>query len=193
MLREMSLVCIIQYMIAIQYKIGPALRKLRENLGLSQVDTAKRAGIGRSTLLHLENGSGDVRLSKLTAVAKILGVEIEPVSEPSVLSQRKQARFQNAFRMQALQSAHRRIALDLLQGDPSIGEAIIEARAMVELWERDKTCSPFYIQRWKDVLQGSAVEIGKALSQLDEKWELALFQNTPFGSLIARKSELRTA
>ena len=176
----------------IRYKIGLTLKELREKKGLSQVDLAKAAGIGRSTLVHLENGA-DVRLSKVTAVARTLGVEIEPVSEPSVIARRKQARFQNAFRMQALQSAHRRIALDLLRDDPSMAEAIIEARRMVEIWERDKTCSPFYIKRWKEVLRGPARAVGKALSQLDEKWEFALFQNTPFGSLIARKSELRTA
>ena len=175
-----------------RYKLGLALKRLREQKGLSQVDMAKAAGIGRSTLVHLENGA-DVRLSMVTAVARVLGVEIEPVVEPSVMFQRKQARLQNAFRMQALQSAHRRIALDLMQGDPSMAEAIIEARRMVEIWERDKTCSPFYIKSWKAVLRGSAREVGKALSRLDEKWELALLQNTPFGSLIAGRSELISA
>ena len=179
-------------MIEKRYNLGLTLKGLREKKGLSQVDMAKAAGIGRSTLIHLENGD-DVRLSMVTAVARVLGVEIEPVAEPSVMFQRKQARLQNAFRMQALQSAHRRIALDLMQGDPSMAEAIIEARRMVEIWERDKTCSPFYIKSWKAVLRGSAREVGKALSRLDEKWELALLQNTPFGSLIAGRSELRSA
>ena len=174
------------------YKIGFALKALREERKLSQVDLAKIAGIGRSTLVHIESGL-DVRLSKVTAVAKILGVEIEPVAEPNAIAQRKHARFQNAFRMQTLQSAHRRIALDLLQDDPAMAGAMIEARKMVDIWERDKTCSPFYIKRWKAVLRGSAREVGKALSRLDKKWELALLQNTPFGSLIAKKSELRTA
>ena len=173
-------------MIQNAHKIGLALKKLRIDKGLAQVDVARRAGIGRSTLVHLESGA-DVRMSKVLAVAKILGVEIEPVSEPGIIARRKQARFQNAFRVQALQSAHRRIALDLLQGAPSMAKAIIEARRMVDVWERNETCSPFYIKRWKEVLRGSAREVGKALSQLDPKWELALFQNTPFGSLIARK------
>ena len=175
-----------------RYKLGLTLKALREKKGLSQVDMARTAGIGRSTLVHLENGA-DVRLSKVTAVARVLGVEIEPVAEPSLMFQRKEARLQNAFRMQALQSAHRRIALDLMQGDPAMAKAMIEARRMVEIWERDKTCSPFYIKSWKAVLRGSAREVGKALSRLDEKWELALLQNTPFGALIAGSSELGTA
>jgi transcriptional regulator with XRE-family HTH domain len=175
-----------------RYTLGVTLKALREKKGLSQVDMARIAGIGRSTLVHLENGA-DVRLSKLTAVARVLGVEIEPVAEPGVMFLRKQARLQNAFRMQALQSAHRRIALDLIQGDPAMARAMIEARRMVGIWERDKTCSPFYIKSWKAVLRGSAREVGKALSRLDEKWELALLQNTPFGSLIARRSESGTA
>ena len=176
----------------IQYKIGISLKALREAKGLSQVAVAKQAGIGRSTLVHLENGA-DVRLSRVSAVARVLGVEIETVSEPGILLQRKQARFQNTFRMLSLQSAHRRIALDLLQGEPSMVEAIAEARKMLEIWERDKTCSPFYIKRWKEVLRGSARKVGKALSQLDEEWEFALFQNTPFGSLIAGKSGPKAA
>lgn len=184
--------CIIRYMSDILYKIGVSLKTLREAKGLSQVNVAKQARIGRSTLIHLENGS-DVRLSKVSAVARILGVEIDAVAEPNSLLQRKQARLQNAFRMLSLQSAHRRIALDLLQGEPSMAGAIAEARKMLEIWERDKTCSPFYIERWKEVLHGPAHKIGKALSELDEKWEFALFQNTPFGSLIASKSGSKTA
>ena len=63
-----------------RYKLGLTLKALREKRGLSQEDMARTAGIGRSTLVHLENGA-DVRLSKVTAVARVLGVEIEPVAE----------------------------------------------------------------------------------------------------------------
>ena len=179
-------------MIHIAHNIGLLLKEIREKKGLSQESVAKAAGVGRSTLVHLENGA-DVRLSKLIAIAKILEVAIEPVSEPNVLAQRRQARLQNAFRMQSLQSAHRRIALDLLQEEPSIAKALADARQMVELWEQKQTCSSFYIETWKRVLSGSLREVGAALSQLDESWEPALLQNTPFGSLIAKNNELRTA
>lgn len=86
--------------------------------------------------------------------------------------------------MEALQGAHFRIALDLVLGERSAVKGLEEARNMVSLWERERVCSPFYIDTWKRVLRGSPQEVGKALSRLDERWARALLQNTPFGSLI---------
>lgn len=174
-------------MIHNRYELGAALRKLRKNKGLSQEAVAKAAGIGRSTLVHLENGA-DARLSKIAAVARFLGADIEAVAESSDLAARRQARLQQAIRVQSLQQAHLRIALDLMVGKPATIKALKGAREMVELWERKRVCSPFYIDAWKRVLKGTAQEVGKALSRIDEKWAPALLQNTPFGPLVRQRS-----
>ncbi|MGQ0750196.1 MAG: helix-turn-helix transcriptional regulator [Betaproteobacteria bacterium] len=166
---------------------GGSLRKLREKQGLSQEAVAKAAGIGRSTLVHLEGGA-DARLSRIQAVAKVLGADIEPVAERSELLERRQARLQQALRAQFLQNAHLRIAARLLSEDPSEIEALEDARRMVSLWERERVCSPFYIEAWKKLLSGPPKKVGKGLAQIDEKWEPALLQNTPFGSRVRQQA-----
>lgn len=159
------------------------MRKLREQRGLSQEAVARAAGIGRSTLVHLEAGA-DARLSRIAAVAKALGADIEAVAESRNIAQRRQARLEQSARMQALQCDHLRIALNLLLGEPSTVKELAAARKMVDLWQRERVCSPFYIDMWKRVLKGAPREVGKALFRIDEKWRPALLQNTPFGSLI---------
>ena len=170
-----------------RYSIGASLRALREKTGLSQETVAKAAGIGRSTLVHLEGGA-DARLSKIAAVAKTLGADIEVVAEPKDFVERKQARLRQTVRIQSLQKAHLRIALDLMLGEPTTIKALRDARKMVDLWERDRVCSPFYIKSWKKILGGVPREVGKALSCIDQDWEPALLQNTPFGSLIKQRA-----
>ena len=79
-----------------------------------------------------------------------------------------------------------RISLDLLREEPAVVAALEDARSMVELWARDKTCSPFYIDSWRRLLSGSAREVGAALTYMDKKWGPALLQNSPFGGLLNR-------
>ncbi len=164
---------------------GTAFRVLREKKGLSQDAVAKAAGIGRSTLVHLENGA-DVRLSKIAAVAKALDAGIETNAEPKEIVERRQARLELSLRLLTLHNAHLRIALDLLLDEPATVAALDQARAMVELWARDKVCSAFYIDSWRNLLTGSAQEVGTALARMDKNWESALMQNSPFGALLSR-------
>ena len=164
-------------------EFGGSIRELREKQGLSQAALAKAAGIGRSTLVHLESGE-DVRLSKISAVAKALGANVEAVAETRELAERRQIRLQQTIRVQSLQKAHLRIALSLCLGEPAAIRALGDARKMVKLWERERVCSPFYIDTWKQLLDGGPRNVGRALSRIDAKWEPALLQNSPFGSLI---------
>jgi transcriptional regulator with XRE-family HTH domain len=163
--------------------LGDSFRVLREQKGLSQEAVAKAAGIGRSTLVHLENGA-DVRLSKIAAVAKALNTNIETASETKDFAERRHARLQLSLRTLTLQKTHLRIALDLILEEPTVVAALNEARGMVELWARDKVCSAFYIDTWRRLLSGSAREVGAALAGIDKKWESALLQNSPFGALL---------
>lgn len=167
--------------------LGASFKKLRENKGLSQESLAKTAGIGRSTLVHLEGGA-DVRLSRIAAVAKALGADVEAVAEPREFAERKFARLQQLLRMQSLQKTHLRIAVRLVLDEPAAIQALDEARKMVDLWEREKVCSAFYIDAWRKLLMGSPREAGAALSRIDEKWEAALLQNSPFAALIRQPS-----
>ena len=59
--------------------LGRVLKSLREDRGLSQVDLAKRAQVGRTYIVKLESGDKKNRsLDILKRLAKALGV---PVTE----------------------------------------------------------------------------------------------------------------
>jgi transcriptional regulator with XRE-family HTH domain len=167
----------------IHKELGDSFRVLREQKGWSQEAVAKAAGIGRSTLVHLENGA-DVRLSKIAAVARALNTHIETATESKDIAERRHARLQLSLRVLTLQKTHLRIALDLMLEEPTVVAALNEARSMVELWAREKVCSAFYIDTWRRLLSGSAWDVGTALVRMDKKWESALLQNSPFGALL---------
>ena len=53
------------------------IKNLRKKQGLTQVDFAKRAGIGLRFLRKLEEGKPTVRLDKVNQVLDFLGVHLE--------------------------------------------------------------------------------------------------------------------
>lgn len=57
--------------------INLQIKDLRKKLGLTQVDFAKRAGIGLRFFRELERGKTTVRLDKLNQVLDFLGVHLE--------------------------------------------------------------------------------------------------------------------
>lgn len=57
--------------------ISSRIKKLRKNNGLTQVEFAKRAGVGLRFLRELENGKMTVRLDKLMQVLDFLGYHLE--------------------------------------------------------------------------------------------------------------------
>jgi transcriptional regulator with XRE-family HTH domain len=166
------------------HNIGAKVRAFREAKGLSQHELAKAARIGRSTLVLLENGA-NARLQTIASVGKVLGFNVDPVSAISAPSPQREARLQQALRVKALQIAHLKIGFRLMSGESSAVAGLGKARSMVDLWARDRTCSPLYVEKWKEVLEGTPQEVGAALFRLDEDWESALLQNTPFGALLA--------
>ena len=58
------------------------LVQLRQKQGLTQGDLAKRAGVPRSTIAHMESGSGNPTLINLTAVAAALRMSLEELLSP---------------------------------------------------------------------------------------------------------------
>lgn len=57
--------------------INIQIKNLRKKLGLTQIDCAKRAGIGLRFLRELEQGKATVRLDKLNQVLDFLGMHLE--------------------------------------------------------------------------------------------------------------------
>ena len=56
--------------------LGHRIRRLRNSAGLTQVALAGAAGIGRVTLVRLERGEHTPRYKTLSAVARVLGVDV---------------------------------------------------------------------------------------------------------------------
>lgn len=60
-----------------QTSINIQIKDLRKKLGLTQVDFAKRAGVGLRFLRELEGGKTTIRLDKLNQVLDFLGFHLE--------------------------------------------------------------------------------------------------------------------
>lgn len=57
-------------------KVGQTIRRLREARHLSQVVLAKRAKVGRVTLVRIEQGTQDPTVTTLERLAKALRVRL---------------------------------------------------------------------------------------------------------------------
>lgn len=56
--------------------ISRQLKQARETKGLSQRELGARSGVPQSHISKIENGSVDLRLSSLVAIARALGLEL---------------------------------------------------------------------------------------------------------------------
>lgn len=165
--------------------LGRSLRDRRREAGLSQADVARAAGIGRSTLIHLEQASKDVRLGNLLAVAEAVGSAVGVQAESPDLAERRLLRLEEALKLARRREAHLRFAADLALGRREALQALEEARGMVGLWKRDRTCSEFYIAGWSKVLAGDHAQVAGAISDMDQRWLDAMLQNTPLARIVA--------
>lgn len=65
------------------------IKELRKKIGLTQVEFAKRVGVGLRFLRELEQGKTTVRMDKLTQVLDFLGYHLElKKNEPRLTTNR---------------------------------------------------------------------------------------------------------
>ena len=57
--------------------IGARLFELREERGWSQTETARKAGVSQTTIVHVETGQVRPRMATLRRLAKGLGITVE--------------------------------------------------------------------------------------------------------------------
>lgn len=63
-------------------EIGAALRSARQARGLTQGELARLAGIGRTSLSQLENGTiGEIGVRKILRVCAVLGLALQIMPE----------------------------------------------------------------------------------------------------------------
>ncbi|MBM3942763.1 MAG: helix-turn-helix transcriptional regulator [SAR202 cluster bacterium] len=69
-----------------QQRLGARVRELREASGITQATLAAAAGIGRVTLVRIENGEQSPRYETLVALARVLGCQMGELVTESTLS-----------------------------------------------------------------------------------------------------------
>jgi hypothetical protein len=92
---------------------------------------------------------------------------------------RKLARLERERKLEQQRNRHLRLAIKLANDEKAAAMMVAKARARVDLWRRNRSCSAFYIQRWSEILALPPRKIAKAMASLGE-WEDALFQNSPW-------------
>ena len=68
--------------------VGPAVRQLRRQRGLSQRELAEAAGVSKSTVTLLEADKGNTTLESLLKIADALEAEVVLTPAPSVILRR---------------------------------------------------------------------------------------------------------
>ena len=63
--------------ISLTVRLGRRLSQLREKRGLSQIQLADMAGVGRAHLSQIENGAVAARIDTLFAIAKALDLALD--------------------------------------------------------------------------------------------------------------------
>ena len=158
------------------------LRAARAQKGLSQAELAERSGASRVSIARFEAGADqDFRLGTLARLCEALGLELAAVVPGGqTASETALARAQEDWRRLDRRHRHALLATRLLSASASQAQTLVaEARANVERWERDRLCSPHYIDRWRRMLAGPVSRIARSLLRADD-WADALFQNSPW-------------
>ncbi len=60
---------------------GERIKELRRRAGLTQIDLARRAGVGLRFLRELEQGKKTVRVDKVNQVLALFGYHLEAVED----------------------------------------------------------------------------------------------------------------
>lgn len=157
---------------------GEFVHGQRLGKGMSQADLAEKAKVSRSLLSRLERGSADaVQTDTLDRLFQALGSQL-PFSGGQ-MDARRQARLEQERKVERNRSRHLRLAIDLAGDEGAAAGQVAKAKERVDLWRRNKSCSPQYIERWAEVLELPPRKLAKAMASFGE-WEEALFQNSPW-------------
>ena len=164
-------------MLAEQY--GKLIKDARVRKGLKQEELAKKARVSRAVLSRLEQGKPKAVQSD-TVDRLLAALEVSPqLGQSSGEVARKMARLEHELRRRDQREKHLRLAINLGNEESSAVAKIAKARRRVELWRSNQSCSPFYVERWSQLLALPPRKMAKEMSSLGE-WEDAMFQNSPW-------------
>jgi transcriptional regulator with XRE-family HTH domain len=158
---------------------GRLIKEARLRKGLKQEDLANKAEVSRAVLSRLEQAKAKAVQSD-TLDRLLAALELDPRIVPSSGDvRRKLARLEQELGRRQQRERHLRLAIDLAHGEAGAAAKVAKARRRVELWRSNRSCSPFYIDRWSRLLALPPRKLARAMASLGE-WEDALFQNSPW-------------
>jgi transcriptional regulator with XRE-family HTH domain len=164
-------------MLAEQY--AKLIREARLLKGMKQEELAIKAKVSRAILSRLEQGPAKAIQSD-TLDRLLAALDLSPqVDRSNAAVSRKILRLEQEIKRREQKERHLRLAISLSDNVSAAAAKMAKARQRVELWRSNRTCSPFYIDRWSRLLALSPRKLAKEMSSLGE-WEDAMFQNTPW-------------
>jgi transcriptional regulator with XRE-family HTH domain len=165
-------------MIAEQY--GKLIKEQRARRGLTQAALAEAAQVSRAVVSRLEQGKPQpVQTDTIERLLKALGVESQAIDRSARDAARRLARLEQQNRLVEQRNRHLRLAIELASDERAAPAKVARARERVALWRSQRSCSPFYINRWSRLLALPPRKMAEAMASLGE-WEDALFQNSPW-------------
>ncbi|MEP7181383.1 MAG: helix-turn-helix domain-containing protein [Betaproteobacteria bacterium] len=161
-------------------QLGNLVKDHRARKGLKQADLARSAHVSRSVVSRLEQGNASaVQTDILDRLFAVLEVSPSVADGASPNEARKQARLEQERKLERQRNRHLRLAIHLADDEEAAEILIAKARERVELWRRKASCSPYYVDRWSQLLDLPPRKMAKAMASLGD-WEDALFQNSPW-------------
>ena len=101
--------------------------------------------------------------------------------------EQEQARRDKQDHDEALESFHGYVYAQL--NSPRRDEILQRAAQRIQLWQRDKLCSSYYIRFWSSVVKAGDSETFKAkVLGASKRRSAAMMQNTPFSFLMRERS-----
>jgi transcriptional regulator with XRE-family HTH domain len=165
-------------MLAAQF--GRLIKAQRAHKGLRQSDVARSANVSRSVLSRLERSKPlPVQTDVLDRLLEALEIKPRVSDDAAPDAARMQARLEQQAKLEQQRSRHLRLAVDLAVDEQFAAGMIDEARDRVALWRSKRSCSPYYIERWSEILALPPRGVAQAMASLGE-WEDAMFQNSPW-------------
>jgi transcriptional regulator with XRE-family HTH domain len=164
-------------MLAEQY--GKLIREARGKKGLRQEQLASRANVSRTVVSMVERGKAKAVQSD-TLDRLLAALELQPqIAQTNRDASRKLARLEQELKIRQQRERHLRLAIELVDDEVEAAAKVAKAKERVDLWRKNRSCSPFYIERWSELLDQAPRKMAKEMSALGD-WQDAMFQNSPW-------------
>jgi transcriptional regulator with XRE-family HTH domain len=158
------------------------VRSARQELDLSQAVVAKRSGASRVTIARFESGDDqDLRLGTLMRVCDALGLEVAILPQGDADPDGRQLEHERQHRRRLIRRLqHAALAARLLLMPARMANAkVVDARAVVEGWRRERACRATHALQWRRMLSGSRERVARALLRQNETTD-AFFEQSPW-------------